>query len=94
MLYFKQQKTLVQQNNYLVKEMYFKLYKLFLIFFKENKKKLSSLILKNKKWIYYRNICIISKKNKSINRVTKVSRIIIREKANIGFFFGLFKLSW
>jgi len=92
-LYFKQTKSLLQQKKYLTKEIYFKLYKLFIIFLKENKV-LSNLILKNNKWIYYRNICIISKRNKSINRVTRVSRIILRDKSNLGFFFGLSKISW
>ena len=93
MLFFKQTKSLLQQYIYTIKEIYYKLYKLFLIFLKHNEI-FSIFMLKNVKWIYYRNICIISKKNKSVNRVTRVSRIMIREKSDLGFFFGLSKLSW
>ena len=93
MLYFKEIKSVTQQKNYLKKEIYYKLYKLFVIFLKWNNL-LARLILQFKKSIYYKNICIVSKKNKSVSRILKVSRIVLREKSNIGFFYGISKLTW
>ena len=93
MLYFKEIKSVTQQKNYLKKEIYYKLYKLFVIFLKWNNL-LARLILQFKKSIYYKNICIVSKKNKSVSRILKVSRVILREKSNIGFFYGISKLTW
>ena len=93
MLYFKEIKSVTQQKNYLKKEIYYKLYKLFVIFLKWNNL-LARLIVQLKKSIYYKNICIVSKKNKSVSRILKVSRIVLREKSNIGFFYGISKLTW
>ena len=93
MLYFKEIKSVTQQKNYLKKEIYYKLYKLFVIFLKWNNL-LARLILQFKKSIYYKNICIVSKKNKSVSRILKVSRVVLREKSNIGFFYGISKLTW
>ena len=93
MLFFKEQKAILQQKKIFIKEVYYKLYKLFVIYLKWNKL-LGNLLLKKKQAIYYRNICVASKKNKSITRKLKLSRISIREFSNKGFFFGLNKISW
>lgn len=93
MLFFKHQKSILQQKTNYIKEVYYKLYKLLIIFLKLHKV-LAGLILQNKKHTYYRNICIFSKKTKSISRQLKVSRIIIREMSNKKLFFGLHKISW
>ena len=93
MLFFKLSKALIQQKKNYINEVYYKLYKLFIIFLKWNRL-LGGLILQKHKPRYYRNICIISKKSKSLSRKLKSSRIMIREGANSGFFFGLVKLSW
>lgn len=92
MLFFKYQKSVLQQKLNFKTEVYYKLYKLLIIFLKSHKL-LAGLILQNKSHIYYRNICIFSKKAKSISRKLKVSRIIIREMSNKKLFFGLHKLS-
>lgn len=93
MLFFKRQKALIQQKNHFLNEVFYKLYKLFIILFKWNKS-LAKLILQKKKTYFYRNICISSKKEKSINRYCKLSRYALREFCNKGLFFGLHKLSW
>lgn len=93
MLFFKQQNAIIRQKYSFIKEVYYKLFKLFVIFLKWNTL-LAGLILQQKNSIYYRNICIISQRSKSITRQLKVSRIIIREMSNKGLFFGLCKLSW
>ena len=93
MLFFKQQKALLQQKKSFLNELYYKLYKLFIIIFKWNKS-LAKLITQKKRSFFYRNICIYSKKEKSIQRDLKLSRYSIREFSNKGFFFGLHKLSW
>ncbi len=92
MLFFKSEKSILQQKTNFIKEVYYKLYKLLVFFFKTNKL-LGQLILEKKKHIYYRNICIFSKKAKSISRELKVSRILVRELSNKNFFFGLRKIS-
>ena len=92
-LFFKQQKTIIQQKKYYIKEIYYKLYKLFVILLKWNKL-LGNIIFQKKKAIYYKNLCIVSQRSKSIQRKLKVSRIIIRENSNKGLFFGLHKVSW
>ena len=92
MLYFKEVKTIIQQKNYIKKEIYYKLYKLFVIFLKINNL-LGQLLSQFQKHIFYKNICIFSKKSKSVIRLFKISRAMLREKSNLGFFFGLHKLS-
>jgi ribosomal protein S14 len=92
MLFLKQQKALFQERKIFIKEVYYKLYKLFIIFLQRNKL-LGDLILKKKSSLYYRNICIFTSKSKSVSRKLKVSRIMLREVGNKGFFFGLIKLS-
>lgn len=93
MLFFKRQKALLQQKTNFLKEVYYKLYKLFIILFKWNKS-LAKLIIQKKHTYFYRNICIDSKKEKSINRYSKLSRYSLRLFCNKGLFFGLYKLSW
>jgi ribosomal protein S14 len=93
MLFFKASKSIIKQKQNFIKEVYYKLFKLFVIFLKWNNL-LGNLIIQKKRSLYYHNICIMSQKAKSISRKLKVSRIMIREKSNIGFFFGLTKLSW
>lgn len=93
MLFFKASKSVIKQKHNFIKEVYYKLFKLFVIFLKWNNL-LGGLILQKRRSLYYRNICIVSQKAKSISRKLKVSRIVLRDKANIGFFFGLVKLSW
>ena len=92
MLFFKYEKSIIQKLIF-KNEVYYKLYKLLIIFLKSHKL-LAGLILQKKSHIFYRNICIFSKKAKSITRKLKVSRIIIREMSNKKLFFGLHKLSW
>jgi len=93
LLFFKYTKSVLQQKTNFIKEVYYKLYKLLIIFLKSYKL-LAGLILHNKVKVYYRNICIYSKKAKSISRQFKVSRIIIRELSNKKIFFGLHKINW
>ena len=93
MLFFREVKATVQQKTYLKQEIYYKLYKLFVIFFK-SPNALGLLRIQLKKNSFYKNICIFSKKSKSIIKLFKVSRAMLREKSNVGFFFGLNKLSW
>ena len=92
MIFFKQKKALLQQKNIFIKEVYYKLYKLLIIFLKNNNF-LSSLLLKQRIPLYYHNICVFSKKAKSLTRTLKVSRVALRNLSNQGIFFGLAKLS-
>jgi ribosomal protein S14 len=92
MLFFKKQKAIKQQKTYFIKEVYYKLFKLFIIFLK-SAKSLAGLVIQNQSPLYYRNICIASDKAKSITRKLKLSRIMIREISNKGLFFGLCKIS-
>lgn len=94
MLFFKQTKAISQQKKIFIKEIYYKLSKLFIIFLKWNKLLRNLISNTINRGVYYRNICIISKKAKSISRKLKISRIMIREKANEGILFGLTKLGW
>jgi ribosomal protein S14 len=93
MLFFKRKKSFLQQKNNYIKEVYYKLYKLLVIFLKWNNF-LACLLLQKKHAIFYHNICIFSNKAKSISRKLKISRIIMRNISNKGIFFGLSKLSW
>jgi len=90
--FFKQQKALKQQKNSYRKEVYYKLFKLFIILFRCNKP-LAGILLKNIKSTYYRNICIYSYKAKSLTKCLKISRISLREISNKGLLFGLCKIS-
>ena len=92
MIFFKQKKALLQQKNIFIKEVYYKLYKLLIIFLKNNKF-LTGLLLKERIPLYYHNICVFSKKAKSLTRKLKISRIALRNLSNLGIFFGLAKLS-
>lgn len=92
MLFFKQQNAILRQKYSFIKEVYYKLFKLFIIVLKWNTL-LAGLVLQQKNSIYYRNICIVSHRSKSVSRVLKVSRIIIREMCNKGLFFGFSKIS-
>ena len=92
MIFFKHKKTILQQETVFIKEVYYKLYKLLVIFLKSHKL-LARLILQKKPTLYYRNICIFSKRTKSISRKLKASRIVVREMSNKGLFFGIHKVS-
>ena len=87
------QKSIMQQKKNYFNELYYKLYKLFVITFKWNKL-LGKLIIQKRRPIYYRNICILSNKAKSISRNLRLARNSIRTISNEGFFFGLNKISW
>jgi ribosomal protein S14 len=93
MLYFKKKNAIIQQKKNYIKEVYYKLYKLFIIFLKWNKF-LGKLLVQNKTGLYYHNLCVITNKTKNVSRKLKISRIMIREISNKGFFFGLNKSSW
>jgi ribosomal protein S14 len=43
---------------------------------------------------HVKNFCIISGRSRSIHKKFKVSRIILIELSNKGYFFGLKKASW
>jgi ribosomal protein S14 len=92
MLFFKYQKSILQQKINFFKEVYYKLCKLLVIFLK-SQKLLARLIVQRGQHLYYRNICIFSKKAKSVSRKLKASRIMIRELSNKKLFFGLHKVS-
>lgn len=93
MLFFKNQNSINYQKRFFIKEVYYKIYKMLIIFLKWNKL-LGKLIIKNKKSLYFHNTCVYSNKAKSISRKLKISRIIIREFANKSLYFGLHKHSW
>lgn len=93
MLFFRTQNTIRYQKFYFVKEIYYKLYKLLIIFLKWNLK-LGKLIVRQKKSIFFKNTCIFSSRAKSVSRKLKISRLMIREISSKGFYFGLRKISW
>lgn len=93
MLFFKTQNSLRYQQIYFMKEIYYKLFKILVIFLKANSQ-LGKLLISKKKSIFFKNTCIFSSRAKSISQKLKLSRIMIREIASKGFFFGLHKLSW
>lgn len=73
--------------------MYYKLYKMLIIFLKWNKN-LGKIILKQKNSTYFKNTCIFTSKAKSLSKKLKISRIMIRILSSKGLYFGLHKLNW
>jgi ribosomal protein S14 len=43
---------------------------------------------------HIKNFCIISGRSRAIHKKFKISRIVLRELSNKGYFFGLKKASW
>jgi len=91
MLYFKQSKAYLYAQNYLLKELIYKIYKLFRIL-KESRIYLNSFFLNSFKKIFVRNLCIYSYKNKRLSRTLKLSRIPVRNLNKVGIFFGYYKI--
>jgi len=89
MVYYKREKNRIARISFFIYELYFKLIKLILI-------KLGTVfIFHRKNWCTnrLRNICVVSSKMCSLSRYFKVSRIILRQFSNLGYFFGLKKAS-
>jgi len=83
----KKNNNIKQRYNFSINEVKYTFFKfLFLALrFKFLFFKFKATIIKNE--IY--NMCIYSSKSYSIKRKFKVSRIILKEKADLGIFFGL-----
>jgi hypothetical protein len=73
MLFFKQQKALLQQKKSFLNELYYKLYKLFIIIFKWNKS-LAKLIIQKKQTFFIEIFVFILKKKKASKEYCKLSR--------------------
>jgi ribosomal protein S14 len=80
-------------------ELYYKVLSTLFIYSKDNYFKLMILKKKNTKWTTHscltrvKNYCIISGRSKNINIKYKVSRIIFKEIAIKGLWFGLKKIT-
>jgi ribosomal protein S14 len=91
MFYSKRLKNIRLRYNFYKSESYSRALKFLYLKINKNFCFLKEKIAVSKNIIH--NMCLYSSKSCSLTREYKVSRIVFREKASVGFFFGLKKAS-